>query len=284
MIIKELSYLMHYGVLGMKWGVRKDRYKRIHKTGITISRGTAVENISSNRPRNLSKASQIYVSVDKDDKQFYEGSYSVERLVVFKDEKVYKNEIVAVKDIKIPSQKIAVETFLEICRRDPKVMAESMAKIITDYERLLGVASSAQIEKLYSKTFKQYLSKGELWLKTKGYENFNRYMALGDTKAKSLYIEKLMAKGYGGIFDTNDINGNLKTNMPIVVFKPSESLKVTGSKELSYSDIDLALKALADSKSIKKDKNKREFVKMCQEYLDFISNYPNLNEEDLFDD
>ena len=42
MIIQETSYLMHYGVLGMRWGVRKDRYKSAHKTGMTISRGTTV--------------------------------------------------------------------------------------------------------------------------------------------------------------------------------------------------------------------------------------------------
>ena len=55
------------------------------------------------------------------------------------------------------------------------------------------------------------------------------------------------------------------------------------SKSLSYSDIDLALKALADSYTIKKDKDKREIVKMSQEYIDFISKHPNL-EEELFDD
>ena len=71
--------LYHYGVKGMKWGIRKDKYEsneRFQK-GYTLEKGSVIQNISVDEPRTVRKGyTPIYGAVTKNDKINYKGFYS----------------------------------------------------------------------------------------------------------------------------------------------------------------------------------------------------------------
>ena len=101
--------LYHYGVKGMKWGVRKKYYKSYMDNDRVLKKGFNVQNISANKARDLSRNDPVYTSHTVHDNNAYSGRYA--KNINLMGDKAIKNSIVLTKDVKIPSQKKAVELF-----------------------------------------------------------------------------------------------------------------------------------------------------------------------------
>ena len=56
--------LKHYGVKGMKWGVRKKRYSSSFDNDTVIKKGTSIQNISMDKKKEISNK-PIYTAVTK---------------------------------------------------------------------------------------------------------------------------------------------------------------------------------------------------------------------------
>lgn len=234
--------LYHYGVKGMKWGVRKDRYNKVYDSDIVLKKGSSVQNISGGKVRDISKAGVLYTAHTKKDRLNYTGMYADQLKNWDKVGKVYKNDFILTKDIRIPSQKKAVELFVESFQSNPKVMAKSIAKAQADlsfWDGFMGLDLESRYTRKLSKGGREYLE-------TKGYKMFNESMVNGKyVGARNQYYKTLRKHGYDAILDINDINNGYKSEQPVIVFDPSKHLKSTKPVELSQVEIDRALNEYA---------------------------------------
>lgn len=240
--------LMHYGVKGMKWGVRKKYYNKSMDNDMVIKKGSTIQNISRDQKRRIGD-SPVYGSHKKSDNNAYAGWYANQ--LNFYGYDAIKNDLKVIKDIKIPSEKKAVENFYEMYKKDPKGVAKSIARSKSDIVAFNKIESIRSFnEKRYEK---QLLTKGEKWIKTKGYEMFNQsIMSDSNTKARTEYFNMLINKGYSGIRDVNDIN-NSGVEEPIIYFNAKNTLKNVKSSKLTESEIELAMARKRYDDALKKD-------------------------------
>ena len=122
------EYLAHFGVKGMKWGVRKESYNsqkdRINSQDRVIKSGTVIQNISQRQLNTTDKrSSRMYAAYTSYDKASY-----IDMMAGFQyDGKGYKNEFLVKKDLKIPSDKAVVKAFAETAKKNPQKVAKEMA-------------------------------------------------------------------------------------------------------------------------------------------------------------
>ena len=209
--------------------------KRIIILAQWIKKGTKFQNISKNESRKLNN-NPVYTSHNKSDNNLYKGQYA-DQINMYGD-KAYKNTLMLTKDVKVASQKQAVNTFIEMYNKDPKGVSESIGKA---YAELASFNKITAIRNFKAKRIeKKYANKGEDWMQTKGYDIFNKtMMSSQETKARMKYYDMLGKKGYDAIIDTNDVN-NSGAKDPIIFIKPNQSMKNVKSRELGMDEIELA--------------------------------------------
>lgn len=221
----------------MKWGVRKKYYKSYMDNDRTLKKGMNLQNISKNEARDVSRDSSVYTSHTRHDNDGYSGRYASQ--MTFWGDKAIKNSLVITKDVKVPSQKKAVETFVEMYKNDPKGVSDSIGRAYAEVDYFNGIdrirqANAQRIAKKFSK-------KGEDWLATKGYLLFNQsLMATKEDRARTQYYNLLMKKGYDAISDVNDIQTGYGADDPIIFINPKNTLKNVKSRELTADEIELA--------------------------------------------
>lgn len=241
------EYLAHYGVLGMKWGVRKDRYKDYYDKDVTLKKGSKLQTVTGGKAADLNR-DYTYVSRTSTDNDFY-SSYMARGLQVLrKQASVYKNELTLTDNIKIPSQEKAVKAFLDIYHADPEGTTRAIAKSMSARERIAGMGKlkikmierqERKSEKEIYKTFRRQAKQGEEFLKGEAFTVFNSTLVKVENPLRDKYFNILLEQGFGGVRDTNDLNDGY-TEDPLIIFNPSSSLAVTGTKQLTEKDIKLA--------------------------------------------
>lgn len=249
MISKEL---VHYGVKGMKWGVRKKRYRSEYDSDTVLKKGSSVQNISPDSARKISDDRPIYGAITKRDKLNYRGWYA-DTIKNLEGKTPYNNTLTVTKDIKIASQRKAVETFREMFDQDPRAIMEATAKARAKMT-VFGALSKSMNKLITSSYIRKFEKGGEEWLNTKGYEMFNQnFMSPEFKKYRKAYTERLMKKGYDGVIDVNDVNNYYKSEKPVIILTPKNNLRNEKSVKLTQSEIDAAIEEL-EGKPIEKIK------------------------------
>lgn len=242
----DSNALYHYGVKGMKWGIRKESYDSNPRlrSGYTIKKGSTIQNISYKDPREIrSGYSPIYAATTKKDKLNYKGFYS-DFLSDFgdSDTNVYANAFTVNKNLKVASQKEAVEEFKNMVRENPKKYAKAFAKAGAGQTILSSLFAPLGMIKKHQ-TYKKYKEASEEFLDNEGYANFVQLMGTTNKKTGKIredYYKRLSDKGYGAIFDAYDINTEV-ADEPIIIINPSDSLSNRKSIVLSQNDINKAM-------------------------------------------
>ena len=220
------NYLAHYGVLGMKWGVRKYRNedgtlteagKKRYDYGIkngnpddyssdrTLSRSISLQNISDNGAREIRDSySPLYASHTKSDNNFYKSM-----MPFYKDGPVTVNKLMAKHDLKVAGTKVASEEFVKYANSNRKAIARYMAA-----NREMKVSDLFGLSPINDlKAYHKYKNADDDFLRTQGYREFNLSLGYNDQdkrnkKTQAGYLKVLSDKGYDAINDLCDLGAS----------------------------------------------------------------------------
>lgn len=270
------DYLMHYGILGMKWGVRRYqnpdgsytpegrvRYGR-DKDAHTINKGTVVYRTSSSKD-GRTDSKHMYVTYTDIDRSLYSGTYSktlAKNQTGNKDSKMYENSYTLKEDLRVPSKE-TVDKIMQKMSKDPKSVNETSKAISgAEYvkEHLIYLADDKYITDLINKgktvddynekEAEVYLAKeGETWAK-KHAKQFNSMSAddifletaqsLGTSDYnRNKVINELKKMGYNAMIDEAGVGYNGQEGIePLIIFDKDQSIdKHIKSKELNTSSM-----------------------------------------------
>lgn len=222
--------LKHHGIKGQQWGVKHGPPYPIEKgAGVTIKKGTHLKRISS---RDESKAEgHAYVTYKNEDNERYQGFFAFQlkaKRLVDKNAKVYVHDIVAKEELRSPSQKVRIETFIQMYKEDPVSMGKELAKYHKKQE-WHGKAYLPQF--VYNKQYTQLHGKD---LKEVGYKTFVKAIG-GLEPMRSKYFNELKKKGYNFIRDDQD--SGVQGIEPSIILDRAKSTEYKGKRELTSKEI-----------------------------------------------
>lgn len=264
-MIQKSNELYHYGVLGMKWGVRRTPEqlgKHKIRKGTTMYRSTADSNESTSGHK--------YVTFLKVDRDLYRGAYANEIAKNSEkfDGKVYENVYKLKEDLKIPSRNEVKEVIHELRNRDAnyKMAVENGRAYCLMKFKNNGRDSYYENIEEYFVTSKEkmpddYDKAREKAIKGTMYKFLNKYKdqpidglfrdtvsSFGLSEAnRTAVINELKKRGYNAMVDEAGVGGN---NMwhpregvePLIIFDGDSSLKKVSTSAIDDKTMNKAYK------------------------------------------
>lgn len=226
------NYLIHYGVKGMKWGVRRDKeeldrlagraYKVDYESdgGYTIKKGSKLHRVSANT--NPNRKGYAYVSYIDEDVKGYR-----KEIAQWLDEehggiKTFDLTMKATKDIRVPSEVTKVNTFLDLIGNN-KIDVTDMIILRqnnTYNDKLVGKPQRLR-DAMVKKGLDENVATAYALFSMCLYKN-NEY--------KDVFFKKMKEQGYDAIEDLEDSLSH-RIN-PLIIFERENTLKVTKVSEL----------------------------------------------------
>ena len=222
------EFLVHYGVKGMKWGVRRYQNKdgtltnagkkRYSEDDVIIKKGTEVHRIipKSWVDREKSLSGHAYASYKSEDTERYKH---FARLFGGGDN--YVDMTFKAKDVIVsPSRKKRVDEFIKLMDSDPNAR-QAMIKstrtplLFMPKSRLNKLDDPKQAEKAYEKFSYLLVSKREL---------------------RDPYFKRLEDAGYSMVIDDADVRGGISKS-PIIVFDRNKSMSLESMKTLNEEKV-----------------------------------------------
>lgn len=258
------DYLAHYGVKGMKWGVRKDQYRTYS------DKATKTENFS---PKTRSKATvNMYRYFATGGKRKSSQKYTEEWYNNLDTGKNYIKKGATLNRVVRGVDQNALAGRLYVAKRKDD---SEMYKATIPYVQKKGAAGKRQYHSVYqvSMETKKRLSMpsekervdtfietlqtkpGREWLKNNGYrgqidelnakevglkyyKRFNKYAGNQAVSFNDTYFNAVKAKGYDAILDDND--AGVWSKEPTILLSPKSTVKVTKVRQLSADEINQA--------------------------------------------
>lgn len=218
--------LYHYGVVGMRWGVR-----RLESEGAEIARekGETVHHITESAELALRNAS-FYTSYTKKDLLRYRGEFAMQVMDCRNVKKVFDQSYKTTERLITPNKKRAVDEFLELYKNEPNIIdrvAESKSKS-SAFFALLKVFGN---EKRQRDKYQKLLTSDKPEDKQKMFHEFMAYTLL-DPVSQKRYFDHLRKKGFNSIYDFNDVL-NKYSEKPLIVFDAKSQLLFNEKNEIS---------------------------------------------------
>ena len=237
-------YIYHYGVKGMKWGVRRTREQLGYDDDIKISKGSKVSHITSEPEKINLDNRPIYATKDPKDARIYGGAYGY--YLRGEDAIISQHQLEARQDLKIAGEKAQKETFDNLFNKKHKLLVRAMRE---DYKvaRVAGQIKGDTPYKEFTKDkdrmfslFKQYSVPLYFTTSTGKMKTINMHLA-------KRFVDDLVKQDYNGVVDLYDKDNFYGVKTPIAIFN--------GKKYLEDSD-DIRYILDADINSVVKELNR----------------------------
>lgn len=232
--------LEHFGVKGMKWGVRKkDSSSRGESRpgankDVVVKKGTELQNISGGGARSLED--HVFTSHTPKDNAFYAGNYA-QTLAMFNTGGAYRNTFTAAKTIKAPGEKKRIDTFQKMYEDDPRTMARALATAKVDTSVGLSLARKLGV-KVVDRQTEKFSGLGRDALRTEEMQRAFAHTLNLNGPTRRAYFDRLIREGYNATVDDNDFLSG--ADAPLLIFNASRTLTNQRSIPISQAEMDVA--------------------------------------------
>lgn len=237
------SYLVHHGIKGQKWGIRrfqkkdgsltpagKKRYAEYDPV-VLAKKGETVNHVSSIPLKTFRKGKSIYVSKGKEDLDNYLLTMAMSS--DSSDGGMHNTKITVLNDLISPSEKARVREFVDLYADNKAIMSKDLAKAKKE-SSFIEFRTEKSLAKKYQKTDPE-----------KVYKIFAKTLNANES-GKTAYFDHLKKKGYNAWVDDNDVKYNsVGSKSAMAVFDTLKDLKISEVETYSDSYVqDLFSKAL----------------------------------------
>lgn len=260
------DFLAHYGVKGMKWGVRKEHYRSYSDDGSRSSRRLSATRYQAkvNMGRYYITGATLKKQIKFDDewynnlstgKEYIRKGTTLKRVVRGVDENALSGRLYVAKNKHDAEMYKATIPYIQSRGKAGSHKYHTVYQMEMKTKRKLSMPS----EKERVDTFIEQLNTpgGKQWLRDNGYkkeidelnakqvglryyQHFNKYAGNQAVKFNDQYFNAIKKKGYNAILDDND--AGIWSREPTILLSPKGDVKITKVRQLEADEINQAQK------------------------------------------
>jgi hypothetical protein len=232
------SRILHTGVKGMRWGVRKLKEEGgeiVRKKGEELHTVTGKENLDF---KNLGGRA-LYTSFTEKDVLAYRGMFSDQLRAMNNIDKVFDYTLVAATDLVSPNKKRRIDELINLHKEDTGIVRE-MGKTKIKATGYLNIAKYFGYDKSnkYTQEYRRLLNSKDPKDQEKAFRDFSKFLPISNSGRKK-YFDRLSKKGFNSIYDDNDIYAGY-SKRPLIIFNPAKTIKIKSKTHLTDKLIDEA--------------------------------------------